>query len=137
MEAKELYNYLVGSGGLDLVAHAEKVMGQGGLQDGMTIEQELISYANYRGFNVLAVQRYYPPELDPFVPLRRVVVEVVVERGGRKIHFGNSLCVHPSVPLEEIDESVAWRYALVQPIKRQMWDFVSDGNEGEHEDCRG
>ena len=40
---------------------------------------------------------------------------------------------HPSMPAEAIDENVALRYALVQPVKRQMWDYVSDGNEGEHD----
>jgi len=133
MEKKELYDYLRGAGKPDLAAHAEKVVRQGELQEGMMIEEELVSYAEHRGFSVLSVDRYWPPVLDPFVPVRRVIVAMVVERDGKRFHFGNDLYVHPSIPAEAIDENVALRYALVQPVKRQMWDYVSDGNEGEHD----
>lgn len=89
---------------------------------------ELKAIAAAYGFKVVECKTLFPRQVDDFVASPRIAVDMVVVRDGVSYYFGDSMYVHPAVSIDQFMSSEIWRYTLVAPVQRQMWEIVTHEN---------
>ena len=86
---------------------------------------ELIAFAVAYGFEVLDCKTLFPPQIDDFVASARIGVDILIRRNNKTYYFGDFVCVHPAVSMDQFMSSEIWRYTLLEPVKRQIWEVVT------------